>query len=89
MRVSIKTTANAAAELLGEKPKSAPIRRLETTVKGAGATLEPMHPDVPDDDLRTYFSAEVEDDRVEELLDELRGSEGIEGAYVKPPDALP
>lgn len=89
MRVSIKSTANAAAELLGDAPKSARIRRLEKMVKKAGGKIEPMHPGIDDAELRTFFSAEVDDDRVEELLDKLRDSEGIEGAYVKPPDALP
>jgi hypothetical protein len=89
MRVSIKLTADAAAELDGRAPKSDHTRRLEELVARAGATLVPMHPEAPTDELRSFFFAEVEDDRAEELLGELQASDEIEGAYVKPPDALP
>lgn len=89
MRVSIKLTADAAAELCGEAPRTERSRRLEKKMNGAGVDLQPMHPGVDDPELRTYFSADVDDDSVDRVLEELRDSEDIEGAYVKPPDALP
>lgn len=89
MRVSIKLTPKAAAELYEEGTGSELKERLAATAKRAGTTLEPMHPSEADDELRTYFYADVEDDRVDELLERLREDQEIEGAYVKPPDALP
>jgi hypothetical protein len=89
MRVSIKLTPRAAAELYGDGTASELKERLAATAERAGTSLEPMHPDADDNELRTYFYADVEDDRVDELLERLREDQEIEGAYVKPPDALP
>lgn len=51
--------------------------------------LEPMHPRSEDRTLSTYFSADVPDERVEEVLGRLRASPAVEAAYVKPADELP
>ena len=89
MRVSIKLNADAAAELQGIAPESDTTRALREKTRDAGVTLEPMHPGVDDDELRTYFYADVNDDRVDEVLDRLRAEDAIEAAYVKPPESLP
>lgn len=89
MRVSIKSTSKAASEILGESPESKETRSVVAAVQRAGASLQPMHYGTDDDELRTYFYADVDDERVEELFESLGKSDAIEGAYIKPPDALP
>jgi hypothetical protein len=89
MRVSIKLNVDAAAELQGIAPESDATRALREKTDEVGVTLEPMHPGVDDDELRTYFYADVNDDRLDEVLDRLRAEDAIEAAYVKPPEALP
>jgi len=89
MRVSIKSTLKAASEILGASPESKTTRSVVAAARRAGAELQPMHPGTDDDELRTYFYADVDDERVGELLESLEKNDAIEGAYVKPPDALP
>lgn len=89
MRVSIKLNADAAAEWQGIAPESDATRTLREKTGEAGVTLEPVHPGVDDDELRTWFYADVDDDRLDEVLDRLQAEEAIEAAYVKPPESLP
>lgn len=89
MRVSIKMTPQAAAELHGDVAGSELKERLAATAEDVGTSLEPMHPATEDYELRTYFYADVDDNRVDELIERLNQEQEIEGAYVKPPDALP
>ena len=77
MRVSIKLTSDAAARGVFDKTGE------------AGVTLEPMHPGVDDDELRTWYYADVDDERAEEVAERLRREEGIEAAYIKPDESLP
>ena len=63
---------------------------LVQVVREFGATLEPMHPDSHDVELQCFYTAQVPDDAdVENVIDQLRQSEGIEAAYVKPPGEPP
>jgi hypothetical protein len=48
-----------------------------------------MHPGVDDPSLGSYFTADVDDNRVDAVLDALHSSAAIEAAYVKPADELP
>lgn len=53
-----------------------------------GVVPEPQHPGIDDPELSSYFSIEVPDAaEAERVIDRLRNSEAIEGAYLKPPDA--
>jgi hypothetical protein len=89
MRVSIKLTSDAAAQLQGHASATDATRVLLDRTGEAGVTLEPMHPGVDDDELRTWYYADVDDERTDEVLDRLRHDEAIEAAYVKPPESLP
>jgi hypothetical protein len=48
-----------------------------------------MHPDSDDPALASWFTAEVGDDQVDEVLRILRSSAAIEAAYVKPAEEPP
>jgi len=52
--------------------------------------LRPLHPGVNDEELRRFYIAEASSPKAAaELVRDLRSAEGVEAAYVKPPDALP
>jgi hypothetical protein len=89
MQISIKLRPKPAAELRGDTPITESTAALIAAATSQGATLESMHPGTRDEELASYFVAEVDDARVEVLMSLLRDHEAIEGAYVKPPDALP
>jgi hypothetical protein len=89
MRISLKLNAQTAAELTGQEAASGETRALVDLAESAGVHLEPMHEAVDDDELRTWFHLDVQDERVDELLERLRKRDDVESAYVKPPDALP
>jgi len=90
MRVSIKLDSQTASELHGDAAATARSGSLVETARRHGAALQPMHPGTSDPELRTYFFAETGDAaKAETLATALRKHESVEGAYVKPPDALP
>ncbi len=79
----------AAAEVRGEGPVREGTRRLIEAARTHGASLQPMHPGAHDRESRSYFVADVEDEQADAALRTLRAHEAVEGAFVKPPDALP
>jgi len=90
MRVSIKLDSQAAGELHRGAPATQRTRAVVQTVRKHGAAIQPMHPGTDDPELRSYFFADVDEDAAaEELARALRDHEAVEGAYTKPPDALP
>jgi hypothetical protein len=90
MRVSIKLESQAASELHGNAATTSRTRAVVETARRHGAALRPMHPGTDDPELRSYFFADVDEEaRAEELAKSLREHEAVEGAYIKPPDALP
>lgn len=90
MRVSIKLDPQAASELHGDAATTARTGRIVETARRHGAALQPMHPGTNDPELRSYFFADVGDAaKAEKLATALREHDSVEGAYVKPPDALP
>lgn len=55
-----------------------------------GVTLEPLHPNTQDPHLRRFFTVRVPNAADgKQLINILRRCQGIEAAYVKPPDELP
>ena len=90
MRVSIKLNSQTASELHGEAATSKRTRALVKTARTYGAALQPMHPGTDDPELRSYFFVDVDEEAsAEEVAEALREHEAVEGAYIKPPDALP
>ena len=59
-------------------------------VKRLGVDLEPIHPGARDPLLMPFFKIEVPDQAAaERVIVALSESKSVEGAYVKPPEALP
>ena len=64
--------------------ESAAHRGVQACANGLGVTLEPMHPSTTDPELSSYFIAHVAPTAVDDVVDRLRGCDGVEGAYSKP-----
>lgn len=64
--------------------------KLPADLASLASLIQPVHPGVEDDDLKTFFMAEVgtagEADR---LIDRLRRSPHVAAAYLKPADEPP
>jgi hypothetical protein len=55
-----------------------------------GVALKPLHDDVNNIDLSTYFVIDVSNSsKAQDILTHLRRCKGIEAAYIKPHDSLP
>jgi hypothetical protein len=87
MRITVKVRDQSAASR-GDST-TAHTESLGKALRESGVTLEPMHPGSEDPALASWFTAEVEDDRVDDVLRALRSSAAIEAAYVKPAEEPP
>jgi hypothetical protein len=67
-----------------------PPKEVTDMVSSAGCQLYPMHPNSRDAELKLYYCVDVLDEPTgSTLATRLSHSNAVEGAYVKPPDALP
>jgi hypothetical protein len=90
MKVIIQVSADVARALRQRSPPIAESEELLRIIETLGLRLEPMHHDADDPNLQTYFTVEVQDQATaQRVIDRLQQLEGIEAAYVKPPDELP
>lgn len=71
----------------GRTPKADAV--LEVVSK-LGMSLEALHPGHSDPQLRTHYRVEAPDEQTaDQVREALAGLEGVEAAYLQPPDALP
>jgi hypothetical protein len=90
MQVTVQVSADVARALHQRGPPTAKSKALLRMIETFGLTLEPMHRDTDDPNLRSYFIVEVPDNATaQRVIDRLRRSEAVAAVYVKPPDALP
>ncbi len=101
MRVAVKLHADAAASMegatsvsnepaAGARAEPAPAKDLLAVLSEQGAELETMHPSTLDPQLQTWFMVGVADETsARRLVAILEGVDGVEAAYVQPPDFLP
>lgn len=73
--------------------RSAPPRRLpglNALVQRFHADLQPLHPGIGDPRLARFYRLSLPvDEFAPERLEELRHVDGVEAAYIKPPDVAP
>jgi hypothetical protein len=70
-----------------ELPSGTPSEQAGELARAAGTTLAPQHPGTRDPELASWYVAEVADPAgAERLAVALRGTPGVEAAYVKPGD---
>ncbi len=90
MQITVQVSADVARALNQQGTPNADSQALLRTIETLGLTLKPMHPDTDDPNLQNYFTVEVQDAATaQRVADQLRQSDAIKAAYVKPPDELP
>ena len=90
MDLTVQVTPELAPALRHEAPATERARAIEKTVQAAGLGLRPLHSGTTDATLSRYFAVDVPDAATaQRIAHELLGLDGVEAAYVKPPDALP
>lgn len=91
MQITVKLTPDVARQL-GPRVSAADATGLVVGMKPeeAGFEVKPLHPGSDDPELGSYYTVDVEDDeQAGRVLDQLRSSSLVDGAYVKPADELP
>jgi hypothetical protein len=59
-------------------------------ISSLGFEMQPLHPDTDDAGLRSFYAVEVPDQQTANgLIARLVELPGVDGAYLKPSDALP
>jgi len=90
MQVTVEVSADVVRAQLQRDPLAAEPEVLLEMIKTLGLTVEPMHRNTDDPNLRSYFIVEVPDNATaQRVIDRLRQSKAVVAAYVKPPDELP
>ena len=90
VQITIRVRPEAARGLRQRQATTPVTSELFRTAEDLGVELEPMHPQVSDINLASYYTAEVADIvAAEQAIARLQRCEAVEAAYIKPPDALP
>jgi hypothetical protein len=90
MDITIRVQTEVAFELQNHQSNTNATQELLKTLAELEVTLEPMHPGADSPSLAPYFTVAVPNaEAAEQVLDRLQACEAVEGAYIKPPDAMP
>lgn len=90
MKIIVQVIPEAARELGQEFQHAEASEELLEMVNALGFSMNPLHPDTKDSQLRTYFTIDVPDEPTAELvINRLLQSRAIAAAYVKPADEMP
>lgn len=78
------------ARAIHEGDSSDAAETLQALLDDMNVAMNPMHPNTRDPLLIPYFTVDVSDRaKAEQVVAELNELPFVEGAYIKPPDALP
>lgn len=87
--VTVQVSPTVALALHEQKPSRESEGLLEM-LDDLGVTMTPLHPGARDPLLTPFFIIEAADQATAEtIIERLSRSEVVEGAYIKPPEALP
>ena len=90
MKLVVQVTPEAAKEIREQHYDNKASNELIVAAQDMGVVLEPMHPDVDDENLALYFSVSAEDaETAQRIAERLRNLEAVDAAYLKPPEILP
>ncbi len=90
IEISMQVSPSVQVSLRQGEADTSASAEILAVVTELGLELKPVHPGTADPLLTRYFVIEVEDSTTAgRALARLQGCEGIEAAYVKPPDAPP
>jgi hypothetical protein len=90
MRVIVQVDPAVVKELHRGKPIKSALSGLKAITDRWSLLIRPLHPEVNDETLESYFVVEVPNAKIgEEAAEQLRHCRGIRAAYIKPPASLP
>lgn len=89
MRVILQIWPEVARDLGAQKSATPEANEVAEAADEMGVSLQPMHPGVEDSTLAQFFTVQVPDDAVEQVIERLRNCRAVEAAYIKPPEATP
>lgn len=90
MQIVLVVKPEDAPALHGQATPTLATQNLVDAVSNGGYALEPMHPNPETPDLALYFTIAVPDQSTaNRLIAALLQNPAVDGAYVKPADALP
>ena len=90
MKLVVQVTPETAKEIREQHYDNNATKELIVAAQDLGVTLEPMHPDVEDENLALYFSVSAENAEAAQLIAErLRKLKAVDAAYSKPHEELP
>ena len=90
MQVAVQLRPDVAESFHDVAAPNAAAAALRAAVAARGLRLEPMHPQVDDPSLGRFFFITAPDPlAAHTIADVLRALDGVEAAYVKPPDEAP
>lgn len=78
------------AEAISSQDRTPKANAVLEVVSKLGMSLEALHPGHTDPQLRTQYRVGAPDEQTaQQVREALAGLEGVEAAYLQPPDALP
>jgi hypothetical protein len=87
MKITLQLSQPLARALREKSPQQPDAQKLLRLARELAVDLVPLNPDSDDPRLATYFTADVPDAaRAQEVVEQLRRSNAVVAAYVKPPD---
>ena len=90
MQITVIVAFDAAQALHKRDLHSAESKGLLKIAESLGVTLNPMHSGTKDPNLIRYFTVEAVDNQsAMKVIECLKRSAAVEGAYLKPGDELP
>ena len=90
MQITVHLRSDVARELAERSPPTVATKELQQALSQFGLTLQPLHPGTDDPELKTQFWVDVPDQATaDQVIQPLLQLKATEGAYCKPPDALP
>jgi hypothetical protein len=73
----------------GPAAASTQRQRVDACAQATGTTLSPLHPDVTDPELSSYFVTRVDETAAPAIVARLQKCAGVDGAYIKPQGEAP
>ena len=90
MRLIVQVDPGVVRKLHRGKPLKSALPDVGAVVDSLSLPIHPLHPNVDDEALESYFVIDVPNKQVgEEAAKRFRRCQGIRAAYVKPPVSLP
>jgi len=90
MEVVVQLRPEIAQALHGHGPPTAESSEVASRLKKFGVELRALHPGARDPSLQPHFAVDVKDpETAQQVVDALRESPAVEGAYIKPAAELP